>query len=279
MCRCVSVSRSAFSAWASKQRPTAKEVADAALVKQVREAHAQSRRTYVSPRIQAALRRQGTLVGRHRIARLLRANGLRGCVRRRYRVTTDSNHSAPIAPNRLRKAFQASLSDQKWCADITYIPVEGGFIYLAAVLDIRTRLVVGWSLADPMEASLVEDALRQALAWRRPAPGLIHHSDRGSQYASTDFQELLKAHGIHCSMSRKGECWDNALMESFFGTLKQELVHDARWSGLQGARPALHESIEVFYNRTRLHSAIGCLTPIELDSEPAGTLAEVTHKF
>lgn len=279
MCRCVSVSRSAFYAWASKRRPTPKEVADAALVTQMREAHARSRRTYSSPRIQAALRRQGTLVGRHRIARLMRANGRRGRVRRRYRVTTDSNHSARIAPNRLQRAFQATLSDQKWCADITFIPVEGGFIYLAAVLDIRTRLVVGWSLADHMEASLVGDALCLALAWRRPAPGLIHHSDRGSQYASTYFQELLKAHGIDCSMSRKGDCWDNALMESFFGTLKQELVHDARWSGLKDARPAFNEYIEVFYNRTRFHSAIGYLTPIKADSEPAGGLAEVIHKF
>ena len=277
MCRCLTVSRSAYYAWACKQRPTPKDLEDKALLDQVREAHSTSRGIYGSPRIHAALNRRGLIVSRHRVARLMRQHGLRGRVRRRYRCTTDSKHAQPIAPNRLRLAFYADRSDLKWCADITRIPVQGGFLYLAAIIDIPTRLVVGWALADHMEASLVEKALLNALAWRRPAAGAMHHSDHGSQYASGDFQKLLKAHGIECSMRRMGDCWDNAMTESFFGTIKQELIHDSRWKGMQEARPALHDYIERFYNRTRLHSGIGYRTPIEMDRELARTASVVIN--
>jgi transposase InsO family protein len=213
--------------------------------------------------------RQGIKVSKERVARLMRGAGIAGRVRRRFKTTTDSRHEKPVAPNTLNQEFEAESSDSVWCADITYIWTLAGFIYLAAIIDLRTRLIVGWSMARHMRTELVEDALLMALAWRVPASRLIHHSDRGSQYASDSYQALLAQRGIECSMSRKGNCFDNAVIESFFGTYKQELAHHEQWTGLFDARIATHDYIEAFYNRQRLHSALGYKTPAEADEEAA----------
>jgi len=195
----------------------------------------------------------------------MRRNGIRGKVRRRFRRTTDSNHNHPIAENTLNRQFTPDIGDSAWCADITYVATLSGWIYLAAIIDLTTRMIVGWSVATHMRTELVERALENALALRAPAVKLVHHSDRGSQYASERYRKLLDEHGIECSMSRKGNCWDNAVMESFFGSFKQEWAHHYRWSGLEDGRAGIHDYIEVFYNRIRLHSSLGYRTPYEVD--------------
>ena len=196
----------------------------------------------------------------------MRADGLRGKVQRRFRTTTDSAHALAVAPNTLGRRFKAAGPDQVWAGDITYIPLEKGFAYLAVIVDLFSRQVVGWALADHLRTELVLDALEATLGWREPAPNLLHHSDRGCQYASAAYREKLLALGIQVSMSRRGNCYDNAVVESFFGTLKQELVHGARWRTLADARAALHDYIEVFYNRRRLHSSLGYLPPAEFEA-------------
>lgn len=269
MCRVLGVSRSGWYAWAARTRPTPREIRDHELLERIRKIHATSRGTYGSPRVHAQLVRDGVEVGKDRVARLMRADGLRGRVRRRFKATTDSKHAEPIAANVLNREFTAQASDSVWCADITAIWTASGWVYLAAILDLATRMIVGWSMARHMRTELVEGALLSALAWRKPASKLVHHSDRGSQYASELYQKLLKLHGIECSMSRKGNCYDNAVMESFFGTYKQELVFHESWNGLLDSRAATHEYIEVFYNRQRLHSYLGYKTPAEADEEVA----------
>jgi transposase InsO family protein len=209
--------------------------------------------------------REGISVGKGRVTRLMRVAGLRGRVRRRFKVTTDSKHDRPIAPNTLKRAFSAQISDSVWCADITYLHTVSGWVYLAAIIDMATRRIVGWSMANHMRTELVESALLNALNSRTPASALVHHSDRGSQYASDSYRKLLERHGIECSMSKAGDCYDNAVIESFFGTYKQEWAHHYRWSGLVEARAATHDYIEVFYNHQRLHSALGYRTPAEMD--------------
>lgn len=213
----------------------------------------------------AQLRREGVAAGKERVARLMRAAEIRGRVRRRFVVTTDSRHDRAVAPNALDRKFQQETSDSVWCADITYIPTQSGWVYLAAIIDLATRLIVGWSMARHMRTELVECALENALACRAPAAKLVHHSDRGSQYASHSYRLLLAKHDIECSMSRAGNCWDNAVIESFFGSFKQEWADHHRWSGLADSRAATHDYIEVFYNRQRLHSALGYKTPAEAD--------------
>lgn len=269
MCRVLGVSRSGFYASQARSRPTQRELRDATLLSAIRTIHAASRRSYGSPRVHAQLVRDAVPVGKHRVARLMRAAQLAGRVRRRFVVTTDSRHSLPVAPNTLNRQFAVQTSDAVWCADITYIPTAAGWVYLAAVLDLASRMIVGWSIADHMRTELVESALSNALAWRAPAAALLHHSDRGAQYASESYQALLARHGIECSMSRAGDCYDNAVMESFFGSFKQECVHHQRWAGLDEARAATHDYIEVFYNRQRLHSSLGYRTPAEADAEAA----------
>jgi transposase InsO family protein len=269
MCRVLGVSRSGWYSWQARVRPSAREIDDAGLVAKIREIHTASRETYGSPRVHAQLVREGLEVGKERVARLMKAAGIRGRVRRRFKVTTDSKHDQPIAPNTLNRAFTAEASDSVWCADITYIWTTAGWVYLAAIIDLSTRLVVGWSIANHMRTELIENALRSALTWRTPASRLVHHSDRGSQYASASYRTLLESHGIECSMSRAGNCYDNAVIESFFGTFKQEWAHHQRWSGLHEARASTHDYIEVFYNRQRLHSALGYRTPMEADEEAA----------
>jgi transposase InsO family protein len=242
---------------------------DVELLERIREIHAASRETYGSPRVHAQLLRDGVEVGKDRVARLMKADGLQGRVRRRFKATTDSRHDRPVAPNTLNREFSAESSDSVWCADITYIPTAAGFVYLAAIIDMATRMIVGWSMANHMRTELVEGALWNALAARAPASRLVHHSDRGSQYASRSYRALLEQHDIECSMSRPGDCYDNAVIESFFGTYKQEWAHHHRWSGLVEARAATHDYVDVFYNRQRLHSALGYRTPVEADEAAA----------
>jgi len=269
MCRVLDVSRSGWYASRARLRPTAKERDDAELLEKIHEIHSASYGTYGSPRVHAELRRQGCRVGKARVARLMKAAGLRGRIRRRFKITTDSKHSQPVAPNTLNRQFAAETSDSVWCADITYIWTAAGWVYLAAIIDLATRMIVGWSMARHMRTELVESALLNALAWRAPASKLVHHSDRGTQYASEAYQKLLEEHGIECSMSRAGDCYDNAVSESFFGTYKQEWVHHHHWSGLLEARASTFEYIEVFYNRRRLHSSLGYRTPLEADQAAA----------
>ena len=266
MCRVLGVSRSGDYRWSRRTRPSAREVADGELVALIQEIHEDSRHTYGSPRVHHELKRRGVTASMDRVARLMRQHGIRGRVRRRYRATTDSNHRRPVAANLLGREFEQEVPDSAWCADITSIATASGWVYLAAVIDLATRMVVGWSMATHMRTELVVHALENALATRDPAPSMIHHSDRGSQYASGDDQRLLEAKGITCSMSRKGDCWDNAVMESFFGTYKQECAHVARWQGLDDARRATVDYIDVFYNRKRLHSSLGYRTPAEADA-------------
>jgi putative transposase len=266
MCRVLGVSRSGYYGSRACVRPTPREIGDSELLARIREIHDASRRTYGSPRVHAQLLREGVAVGVAQVARLMKAAGLRGRVRRRFQVTTDSKHQRPVAPNMLQRAFQAGSSDAVWCADITYVPTAAGWVYLAAIIDLATRLIVGWSMASHMRTQLVESALENALSWRAPASKLVHHSDRGSQYASESYSRLLALHGIESSMSRAGDCYDNAVIESFFGTYKQEWMHHHRWSGLIEARASTHDYIEVFYNRQRLHSSLGYRTPAEADA-------------
>jgi len=199
----------------------------------------------------------------------MRDNGLARKVRKRFRSTTDSKHNRPVAKNLLSRKFDTQTVDSAWCADFTYLDSTSGTLSLPVVLDLCTRLVIGWALNNSMKAALIETALENALSWRKPAKEMIHHSDRGSQYASNSFQALLSKHGITCSMSRKGNCWDNAAMVSFFGTFKQEMANHARWNNKEEARAATKEYVEVFYNGQRIHSALGYKTPREVDEAAA----------
>lgn len=268
MCRVLGVSRSGLYAW-QRRAPSARAEFDDELGRRIRVSHETSRGTYGSPRVHRDLERQGVRVGRKRVERLMRREGLRGRVRRRFRRTTDSNHALPVAMNVLNRRFSVDAPDRVWAGDITYVRTAGGWGYLAVILDLHSRLVVGWALADHMRTELVESALGSALNKRKPSQDLLHHSDRGSQYASASYRGKLEAHGIEVSMSRRGDCWDNAVVESFFGTLKQELIHPARWIDLAEARAAIHEYVEVFYNRQRLHSSLGYQTPSEVDEAAA----------
>jgi len=265
MCRVLEVSRSGYHAWLG--RPKSKRAQEnATLLEEIREIHEGSRKRYGSPRVHATLRKRGRMCGRHRVARLMRENGL--CVRpkRRYRVTTDSKHSLPVAENLLHRQFAIGTPNRAWVVDLSYLPTAEGWLYLAVVLDLGTRRVVGWSMGTTMTRSLVIAALELAIRRCRPPVGLIHHSDRGSQYASQDYQRLLEEHGMIPSMSRKGDCWDNAVMESFFHTLKSELIGNRIFATREEARQEVFAYIEVWYNRQRLHSALGYRTPEEYES-------------
>jgi putative transposase len=259
LCRVLGVSPSGFYAWA-KRRPAPRTRANEALAKEIRGIHARSRGTYGAPRIHAELQATGRRASRKRVARLMRIAGLVGRGRRPARRTTIPDPAAQ-AQDLVKRDFRPTAPDRLWLADITYVRTDEGWLYLAAVIDLCSRRVVGWSMADHMEADLVADALRMALARRRPDAGLLHHSDRGSQYASDDYQHLLASHGITRSMSGKGDCWDNAVMESFWATLEAELVHPEHYATREQARRSIFEYIEVFYNRQRLHSSLGYVSP------------------
>jgi putative transposase len=260
LCRTLHVSRAGFYAW--QVRPPARRgQVDERLSVEIAAIHAESRQCYGSPRVHAELRDRGHRTSRKRVARLMRHHQLASRRRRRFRATTDSRHPFPVAPNVLARQFAQGAPDRAWVTDITYLPTDEGWLYLAVILDLCSRVVVGWAMSERITRELTLDALDMALVQRRPRRGLLHHSDRGSQYASGDYQRALAAEGIVCSMSRRGNCWDNAVAESFFATVKVELAHDARWETRVAARTALFEYIEVFYNGQRRHSSLGYLSP------------------
>jgi putative transposase len=261
LCKVLGITRSSYYAW-KKHSPSQREQNNQALIEHIRRIHKLSRKTYGSPRVYVELRKQGTICSPKRVARLMKQDGLRG--RRRYRKvsTTNSQHGLPIAENSLKREFKAERPNQKWVADITYIPTAEGWLYLAGVLDLYSRKIVGWSMSSLIDADLVEKALRMALFQR-----LLHHSDRGSQYASYQIRNLLAAHHIQVSMSGKGNCYDNAVMESFWGTLKNEWVHHQEYLTRAQAKTDIFAYIEGFYNTVRLHSTLGYLSPIEFEAQ------------
>ncbi|RYZ12768.1 MAG: IS3 family transposase, partial [Myxococcaceae bacterium] len=262
LCRHLGVSRSGYYAW-EKRPESERKRRDRALHLEVAAVHQESRGTYGAPRVHAELKARGQRVARKRVARLMRQAGLRGRARRRFVRTTDSVHGHPVAPNTLERNFQPGQPHRAWVGDITYVWTDEGWLYLAVLLDLFSRKVVGWAMGERIDRGLVLSALDMALLGR-PAPQL-HHSDRGSQYASEDYRQLLEARGIGCSMSRKGNCWDNAVAESFFSTLKLELVYITRFKTRESAKQSLFEYIEVFYNRKRRHSALGYVSPVEYE--------------
>jgi transposase InsO family protein len=262
MCRLLGVSPSGFYAW-KKRPPSERAAANAALTERIRTVHERSRGTYGSPRVHAELREAGP-VGRKRVARLMRAAGLVGCRPRGFRRTTMPDPTART-DDLVKRDFRPADLDRLWVADITYVGTDEGWLYLATILDAGSRRVVGWSLADHLRTELALDALDMALDRRRPAPGLIHHSDRGSQYLAHAYADRLAAHQVRQSVGCPGTCWDNAVAESFFATLKTELLHRQRWATRQQARTAIFEYIEAFYNRQRRHSTLGYLSPAEFE--------------
>jgi putative transposase len=266
-CAALAVSPSGYYDWQQRQaQPGPRAVADQVLLGRWQVLHAGSRQTYGSPRLQVSLRRQGHAHGRGRIARLMRLGGLVGRQRRRYRVgTTDSNHDQPIAPNRLAQTPAATEPNQLWVADVTYIDTGEGWLYLAGVLDLYSRQIVGWAMSPHNDTALVLQAWTMARNHRQPPVGLLFHSDRGSQYASSDFRQALQQAGVITSMSRAGNCYDNAVMESFWSTLKLELIYRLDLTTRANARTQIFDYIEVFYNRQRLHSALNYLCPVDFE--------------
>jgi transposase InsO family protein len=260
-CRTLAVSRSGYYAWLDRpESPRSKRRVE--LAAKIKAVHEQNRRVYGSPRIFQVLKTRGEEVCENTVAAVMREQEIRARTKRKFVPrTTDSSHASPVAKNVLGRQFRAELPDRKWVMDITYIPTDEGWLYLAGVLDLCSRKIVGWSMAEHLRAELPADALSMAVARRRPDAGLLHHSDRGVQYACDDYQHLLQSHGMEVSMSGKGDCWDNAAMESFWSTLKNELVHHERYETREQARQSIFEYIEVFYNRQRLHSSIGYQSP------------------
>jgi len=265
-CRTLGIARSAYNEWAKGGEPSALASENKVLAVHIRAMHRRSRGTYGSPRIHADLVAEGHQVGKQRVARLMKELGLSGTPKRRFKgSTTDSDHDNKVAKNLLARNFTAERPNQAWVGDITYLRVQHGWVYLAVLIDLFSRKVVGWKLESHMEAELCVEALNHAVATREPDAGLIHHTDRGSQYTSAAYQASLEKIGAVSSMSRKGNCWDNAVTESFFGTFKQELAFHEDWNGLADARAATCDYIESFYNRERLHSTLGYKTPMEAD--------------
>lgn len=278
MCKVLNVARSAYYAWVHR-KPSVRDKENEVLSEKIQQIYQESRQTYGSPRIHASLLAQGFRLGRQRVIRLMAKLGIRARHQRPFKRTTDSTHPFPVADNVLNRDFTTSEPDRGWVADITYIATTEGWLYLAVIIDLFSRRVVGWSMAEHMRTELVSTALEAALGQRRPAEaGLVFHSDRGSQYASTDYQAALKLFDITSSMSRRANCWDNAVAESFFGTLKTELIAPMTFATRAMAKTAIAEWIEVFYNRQRIHSTIGYLSPVEFENrywlnlEPTMTL-------
>ena len=264
MCHILDVTRAGFYAY-GKRPVSARQARRAELIQRINQVYADSRGLYGSPRVTAELKEGGVVVCENTVAKLMGELELCSKIVRKFRPkTTDSNHPCPVAPNRLDRLFSAQEPNRKWCCDITYIPTDEGTLYLAAVIDLCSRRIVGWSMADHLRATLCMKALEMALLHRRPGRELLHHSDRGVQYPCEDYQALLDQHQMQCSMSGVGDCYDNAVMESFWGTLKQELLYqqpDGRFETHEQARRRIFEYIEVFYNRQRRHSAIGYVSP------------------
>jgi transposase InsO family protein len=267
MCRLLEVSRAGYYEWSGRPKSN-RAVANEQLREQIVVAHVASHCRYGRPRIHAELQRKGVKAGINRIGRVMKSAGIAGISPRPFRKTTDSNHDLPIAPNLVERRFAVNEIDgvnRVWVGDITYLPTREGWLYLAIVVDLASRCCVGWSMDSTMERSLVIDALQAAIDKRKPEAGLIFHSDRGSQYASNDYREILEAHKILASMSRKGDCWDNACAESFFGSMKRELGNPI-WETREAARAAVFSYIEVWYNRVRRHSSLGYTSPEEFES-------------
>ena len=265
MCRQLEVSRTGYSQW-RRRAPSDRATANAVLDAQVAAVHAGSKRSYGRPRIVRGLREQGVQVGHERVRKSLKRQGLRPVYKRPYRVTTDSAHHKPIAPNILDRRFAGWRVNQAWVADITYVATGEGWLYLACVMDLASRRIVGWSMSERISADLVCQALKSAYWQRKPAAGLIMHSDRGSQYASTSYRQLIKDYRMSQSMSRRANCWDNAAMESFFKTLKVEHTHLLRYDARALAKLDIVDWIEGFYNHKRMHSSIGYKTPVAVES-------------
>ena len=265
-CAVLGVSRSGYYAWRGRPRsPRAARREE--LAAKVRAVHAEHRKVYGSPRVSRVLKASGEAACENTVARVMRQHQIRARTSRKFVPrTTDSRHGKPVADNVLGRRFDAARPNRKWAADITYVPTAEGWLYLAGVIDLCSRKVVGWSMADHMRTGLATDALSMALVQRSPGDGLLHHSDRGVQYASDDYQKLLAERGIACSMSGKGDCWDNAVMESFWGTLKAELVDHERYATREQARASIFEYVEVFYNRHRLHSSLGYVSPEQFEA-------------
>jgi len=268
MCRMLNVKPSGYYAWRQRGRP-ARAIADDVLMAHVRLAHAASRATYGAPRVHRELRAQGVCTSKKRVARLMRTAGLVARRRRRFVVTTDSTHHEPVTANIVARQFavapDVTALDRVWVSDITYVPTHEGWLYLAVVLDLGSRACIGWAMRATLAEELTLDALRMALSARRPLPGLVHHSDRGVHYASTAYRTLLATHGITQSMSRRGNCWDNAVAESFFATLEWELIMQHAWRTRAAAHQAIFEYIATWYNTKRRHSSLDYLSPAEFE--------------
>ena len=268
MCRALTVSPAGYYAWAGRPESD-RSVHNRALLSAIRVIHQESRETYGSPSIWDALVKRGHGVGENRIARLMRVEGIRAKTVKKWRATTQSSHRLPVAENTLNRQFTVEHPNRVWAGDITYVWTMEGWLYLAVVLDLYSRTVIGWAMGHRLTVDLAEHALTMALANRKPKAGLLHHSDRGSQYAATAYQQLLTTHGMTGSMSRRGNCWDNACVESFFGTLKRELIYHRQYRTRDEATQDIFEYIEVFYNRRRRHSTLDYDSPAEFEARTA----------
>jgi transposase InsO family protein len=266
MCRVLEVSRSGYYRWL-KRKPSQRAIDNKRLDAEIREIYDSSKGRYGSPKITEELQDRGRRVSKNRVARRMRDAGLRSKVRRKYRVTTDSKHHFPVAPNLLERNFTAETPDKVWVSDITYLATRSGWLYLTVIIDLFSRMVVGWALSSSLSHEMVVTALKRAIKRRRPGDGLIFHSDRGVQYACTEFRKELGKHHFVQSMSRKGNCWDNAVAESFFGIMKTELVYHEKYEGHQDTLHSIFEYIEAFYNRERRHSTLGYLCPVEYEKQ------------
>jgi putative transposase len=264
MCQVLEVSENGYYNWRKRGKSQRKQDDDY-LTERIEDAYHTNRGVYGSPRIHAELKAQGIHCGRKRIVRLMQEKGISARRKRRKARTTNSNHSSPIAPNLLERDFEASAPNKKWVTDITFIATWEGWLYLAGVLDTYSRKLVGWAMGKHHDAELVKEALRMALLQRQPGADLVHHSDRGSEYASTSYQEILHQQNIQMSMSKKGDCYDNAMIESFWGTLKEEGIGEVIFPSRKEAKTALFDYIEVFYNRKRRHSSLGYLSPVDFE--------------
>jgi putative transposase len=266
MCTLLAVSVSGYYAWRNRD-PSERQLDDMVILAHIRAHFSASNGTYGSPRMHAELRDEGLDIGRHRVARLMRDNGLKANRKRRYKRTTDSDHGGPVAPNLLDQDFACDRPDQKWGVDISYVWTAEGWLYLAIVLDLFARRIVGWAVSDRLKRDLALTALKRAIALRNPPPGLIHHSDRGSQYCSDDYQRLLKAHDMVASMSDKGNCYDNAMVETVFKTVKSELVWRTSFQTRWQAEKSIGRYIDGFYNPRRRHSALGYKSPMIFEAK------------
>ena len=274
MCQAFKVSRSGYYDWRNRGE-SKRSVANRQLLSDIRVVHTRSRQNYGSPRVTDELRECGVCCSENRVAKLMQDNNIRAKRSRKFKATTNSRHNLPVAENLLNREFEVTRPNSVWVSDITYIRTDEGWLYLAGVIDLHSRMVVGWSMSNRMTEQLTLDALSHAINRRQPPVGLLHHSDRGSQYASNNYQRLLREHQITCSMSRKGNCWDNAVMESFFATLKTELIYHERFLTRDDAKLKIFDYIELFYNRKRRHSSLGYKSPVEFEMLEA-RLGEMT---